>query len=87
MLIPAHQAGEEATILEKVRRGEGVDHYETQRLAKDGRLVDIALTVSPINLCLGTLKLPSDFRNCSFAPAARMKPVKCSTTSIKNIRM
>ncbi len=48
MLIPSHQAGEEAKILQKVRRGEGVDHYETQRLAKDGRLVDIALTVSPI---------------------------------------
>jgi len=55
MLIPAHQAGEEATILEKVRRGEGVDHYETQRLAKDGRLVDIALTVSPIKNARGTV--------------------------------
>ncbi|MBE0543084.1 MAG: PAS domain S-box protein [Verrucomicrobia bacterium] len=55
MLIPSHQAGEEAKIFQKVRRGEGVDHYETQRLAKDGRLVDIALTVSPIKDAHGAL--------------------------------
>lgn len=55
MLIPSHQAGEEAKILQKVRSGEGVDHYETQRLTKDGRLVDIALTVSPIKNAHGAL--------------------------------
>lgn len=55
MLIPSHQAGEETKIFQKVRRGEGVDHYETQRLAKDGRLVDIALTVSPIKDAHGAL--------------------------------
>src|ERR1041385_231719 len=48
MLIPPHQAGEESSILKKVQRGEGVDHYETQRLAKGGRLVDVSLTISPI---------------------------------------
>jgi PAS domain S-box-containing protein len=55
MLIPSHQAGEEAKILQKVRSGQGVDHYETQRLTKDGRLVDIALTVSPITNAHGAL--------------------------------
>lgn len=55
VLIPSRQAGEEAKIFQKVRRGEGVDHYETQRLAKDGRLVDIALTVSPIKDAHGAL--------------------------------
>jgi PAS domain S-box-containing protein len=55
MLIPSHQAGEEAKILNKGRSGEGVDHYETQRLTKDGRLVDIALTVSPIKNAHGAL--------------------------------
>src|SRR5207237_5015787 len=53
MLIPPHLAGEEARILEKVRRGEPVSHYETERLAKDGKLVDISLTVSPIKDPLG----------------------------------
>lgn len=55
MLIPLGQTGEEAKILRKVRRGEGVGHYETQRLAKHGRLVDIALTVSPIKDAHGAL--------------------------------
>src|ERR1043165_5086662 len=55
MLIPPHQKGEEAKILQKVRCGEGVDHYETQRLAKDGRLVDVSLTVSPIKDARGTI--------------------------------
>ncbi|HWQ93810.1 MAG TPA: PAS domain S-box protein, partial [Clostridia bacterium] len=55
VLIPAHQAGEEAKILQKVRRGQGFGHYETQRLSKDGRLVDITLTISPIKDERGTL--------------------------------
>ena len=41
-------ADEEPFILERVRRGEKVDHYETIRQRKDGSLVDISLTVSPI---------------------------------------
>jgi PAS domain S-box-containing protein len=35
-------------ILEKIRRGESVDHYETIRRRKDGKLIDISVTVSPI---------------------------------------
>ena len=55
LLIPPHRAGEEARILEKIRRGEAVSHYETERLAKDGKLVDISITVSPIKDPLGNL--------------------------------
>ena len=36
-------------IMEKIRRGESTDHYETKRLTKDGRLIDASLTISPIN--------------------------------------
>lgn len=39
---------EMADILERIRRGERLDHFETQRRHKDGHLVDISLTVSPI---------------------------------------
>ncbi len=48
ILIPEDLHNEEPMILERVRRGEGVDHYETIRRRKDGSLVDISLTVSPI---------------------------------------
>src|SRR5215475_1221492 len=48
ILIPLGRADEEPYILERIRRGERVDHYETVRRRKDGSEVDISLTVSPI---------------------------------------
>lgn len=48
MLIPADRLDEEPAILARIRRGEAIDHYETVRRRKDGSLVDISLTVSPI---------------------------------------
>ena len=47
-VIPAARQVEEDQVLEKVRAGITVDHFETQRQAKDGRLIDISLTASPI---------------------------------------
>ena len=48
VLIPADRQNEEPAILEKIRRGEPVEHYETVRRAKDGTLLNISLKVSPI---------------------------------------
>ena len=48
MLIPDDRAEEEPMILGRIRRGESVDHYETVRRCKNGSLLDISLTVSPI---------------------------------------
>lgn len=48
LLLPAERAGEEAEILERIHRGERVDHFETTRLRKDGTLISVSLTVSPI---------------------------------------
>src|SRR5947209_6884257 len=39
-------------ILDRIRRGERVDHYETKRRTKDGRVLTISLTVSPAPGCL-----------------------------------
>lgn len=47
-LIPPELHDEERNILWKIARGEHIDHYETIRLAKDGRRVDISLTISPL---------------------------------------
>jgi PAS domain S-box-containing protein len=52
-LIPPDRHNEEPEILERVRRGERVDHYETVRRRKDGTLVDISLTVSPVKDAAG----------------------------------
>jgi PAS domain S-box-containing protein len=48
LLIPDDRIDEEPGILARIRRGESVEHYETVRKTKDGRLIDISLTVSPI---------------------------------------
>jgi two-component sensor histidine kinase len=48
LLFPADRLDEEVQIVERIRRGERVNHYDTVRRRKDGSLVDIALTVSPV---------------------------------------
>jgi PAS domain S-box-containing protein len=48
LIIPPERVDEERTILARLRRGERVDHFETVRVAKDGRRLDISLTVSPV---------------------------------------
>lgn len=49
MIVPPDLLDEERGILARLGRGERVDHYETQRVAKDGRILDISLTSSPIH--------------------------------------
>jgi PAS domain S-box-containing protein len=48
ILFPADHVDEEPAILARIRAGERVEHYETVRRRKDGSLVDISLTISPI---------------------------------------
>src|SRR6266849_2173765 len=48
ILIPADRRDEEPGVLARIRRGERIDHYETVRQRKDGSLIDISLTVSPV---------------------------------------
>src|SRR6476660_8382626 len=52
-LFPPHLLHEECEILERIRRGEQIEHYETVRRRKDGSLVDISLTVSPLRNAAG----------------------------------
>ncbi len=48
LLIPKERAYEEADVISRIKRSENVEHYETVRRRKDGHLIDIELTVSPI---------------------------------------
>ena len=52
-LVPPDRHNEEPQILERIRRGERMDHFETVRQRKDGSLVDISLTVSPLKDAAG----------------------------------
>src|SRR5690242_808560 len=48
LIIPPERHPEEDYVLAQLRRGEKIDHFETVRQTKDGRRLDISLTVSPI---------------------------------------
>ncbi|MEA2261872.1 MAG: hypothetical protein QOJ51_4697 [Acidobacteriaceae bacterium] len=52
-LIPEHLHSDEKTIIENIRAGRRVEHFETVRLTKSGQLLDVSITVSPVKDALG----------------------------------
>lgn len=55
ILIPSDRIDEEPGILQRIRRGERIHHYDTLRRRKDGSLVNISLTVSPVKDANGNI--------------------------------
>jgi PAS domain S-box-containing protein len=55
LIIPPDRTQEEDLILSKIRKGERIDHFETIRRTKDGRLINISVTISPIRAQDGTI--------------------------------
>jgi len=47
-LVPKHLHQEEIEIIAQLKKGIRVDHFETHRMHKDGRLIDVSLTISPV---------------------------------------
>jgi len=70
-LIPADRMDEESKILERLKQGERIEHFETQRISKDKRILDISLTVSPIKDTRGNItgvsKIACDITNQKLA--------------------
>jgi PAS domain S-box-containing protein len=64
MLMPEDLAGRERDILGEILSGRKVDHYETRRVTKDGRVLDVSLTVSPLrgegDVIIGASKIARD---------------------------
>jgi PAS domain S-box-containing protein len=54
-ILPADRKDEETQILAQLQRGERTDHYETKRQRKDGKLIDVSLTISPIRDAQGVI--------------------------------
>jgi PAS domain S-box-containing protein len=75
ILIPPERQAEEDQILARIRRGERIDHFETERIAKDGRRLHISLTVSPVldeaGATIGVSKIARDITERQAAVAER----------------
>jgi PAS domain S-box-containing protein len=75
MIIPAERLEEEQDILRRLRRGEGIDHFDTVRRTKDGCLVDVSLTISPVKdesgRIIGASKIARDVTDRKRAEAER----------------
>jgi signal transduction histidine kinase len=74
MLIPPERQDEEPALLERLRRGERIEHFETIRVTKDGRRIDISLSVSPMRNAdgkvIGASKVARDITQRKQAEAA-----------------
>jgi PAS domain S-box-containing protein len=55
ILLPPERADDFFSIMDRIRRGERVEHYETLRRRKDGTILEVALTISPIHDATGTV--------------------------------
>ena len=53
LIVPQDRQHEEATILERIRRDERIEHFETVRVRKDGSMLDISLSISPVKDATG----------------------------------
>jgi PAS domain S-box-containing protein len=71
-LIPPERPDEEPAILERIRKGDRIDHYETVRMRKDGTRFDVSVTISPVKDSTGRIVGASKVaRDISHARALR----------------
>lgn len=81
-IIPAERHAEEDDILSRISNGEIVRHFETRRVTRDGRELDISLTVSPIKnqsgAIIGASKIARDVTHRKRVESGRQKLIECS---------
>lgn len=89
IIIPEERRHEEETIIRKLRAGERIDHFETVRRRKDGSLVDIALTVSPVKdasgRILGASKIARDITPAKRAAERQALLLREMNHRVKNL--
>jgi PAS domain S-box-containing protein len=77
LLIPAERQSEEDDILARIGRGERIDHFETVRVASDGRHLNLSLTISPVRdgsgVIIGASKIARDITDVKRAEAERLR--------------
>jgi two-component system sensor histidine kinase UhpB len=70
LVIPDNRRDEETVIIERIKRGERIEHFDTVRIRKDKRLIDISLTISPLRdgtgKIIGASKIARDITQRKF---------------------
>jgi PAS domain S-box-containing protein len=84
VLIPADRQSEEDDILARLRRGERIEHFETVRIAKDGRQMNVSVNFSPLRNAFGAIvgasKIARDVSVLRAAEAERMRLLEENAT-------
>ena len=88
ILIPDGMPDEEPGILQRIRRGEAIDHYQTKRRRKDGSLIDVSLCVSPVldddGRVIGASKIARDVTDARRAEREREVLINELNHRVKN---
>jgi len=88
LIVPAGRHAEESDVLARLRRGETVAHFETERLAKDGRTISVSLTSSPVRNALGQIvgvsKVARDITHRKRIDAAREEFLSIAAHELRN---
>ena len=89
LLLPPDRAAEEADILRRVARGESVDHFETVRVRKDGALIHVSATFSPIRdnhgVIVGASKIARDITECKDTEESLKRSLATSEKALKEL--
>ncbi|HEV7318062.1 MAG TPA: PAS domain S-box protein, partial [Ensifer sp.] len=89
LLIPEARREEEPAIIERIRAGQHIKHYETVRQHKDGSMIDISLTVSPIKdadgKIIGASKIARDIADRKLAQEQQLLLLREMNHRVKNI--
>ena len=89
-VIPSELIEDEDRILAQIRSGQRIEHYETQRLAKDGRRIDVSLTISPIRdaagRIIGASKIARDITERKQVERALMRAEKALRENEERLR-
>ncbi len=89
MLIPPERTNEELEILARTRRGESVEHFETVRVRKDGKSIDVSVTISPVRdgsgAIVGASKVARDITDRKRAEQTVQESLATSKAALKEL--
>jgi two-component system sensor histidine kinase/response regulator len=89
MLLPPERVNEESDILARIGRGERVEHFETVRVRKDGKRINVSVSISPIKdsggAIVGASKIARDITERKRAEQALKKSLAASEAALQEL--